>query len=61
VIAPNEPVPPTTLEVNSIELKGGRPEGSEFPYASLAVRVAVIDEPEVTLAFETVTPLCEVE
>ena len=57
----NKPVPPTALEVNAIELRAGKPEGSEFPYASFAVRVAVIDDPEVTLEFETVTTLCAVE
>ena len=60
-IAPNEPVPPTALEVKEIEIKAGNPEGSKFPYASFAVRVAVIDDPEVTDAFEAVTTLCAVE
>ena len=51
------PVPPTELEVKRIAESAGKPEGFRFPYASLVVRVAVMDEPEVRLALERLTTL----
>ncbi len=57
VIAPKVPVPPTVLEVKAMDPRAGRPEGFEFPKASLVVRVAVIEEPEFTVLEDKVTPL----
>jgi len=45
----NVPVPPTRLELKSIAEFAGRPEGFRLPFASLVVRVTVIDSPEITL------------
>ncbi len=61
VIAPKVPVPPTAVEWKAIDPSAGSPEGFEFPYASFAVRVAVMEEPEETEPEESVTALSLVE
>ena len=38
-------------------VEAGRPVGFVFPYASFAVRVTVMDEPEVTELLDAVTVL----
>jgi hypothetical protein len=40
-----------------MELRSGRPVGFRFPKASRGVRVAVIEDPEVTDSAEVVTSL----
>ena len=57
MIEPKEPVPPTTLDVKRMAASAGRPDGLRLPKASFVVRVAVIEEPEVTVLLERVTAL----
>ena len=47
---PKVPVPPTRLELKRRLESAGSPVGFQFPWASLVVRVTVIDSPDTTLA-----------